>query len=58
MSEIEQRREQLPPGAAPRGDDDAARLARARRNAWVLGGIALAFYFGYMLWFMIRSSIG
>jgi hypothetical protein len=46
MSEVEQRR------------DDAARLAKARRNAWMLGGVALAFYLGYMLWFMIRGSIG
>jgi hypothetical protein len=47
------------PGAAQRGTDaDAARLAKARRNAWVLGGVALAFYVGYMVWFLIRGSIG
>jgi hypothetical protein len=48
------------PGAAQRGDagDDAARIARARRSAWVLGGVALALYVGYMVWFVIRGSIG
>jgi hypothetical protein len=46
--------------AAPRGDaaDDAARLARARRNAWLLGGLALAFYFGYMLLIVARGAGG
>ncbi len=37
---------------------DAERLAKARRNAWVLGGMALAFYFGYMAWMFVRGSIG
>lgn len=42
-----------------RGDvaDDAAR-ARARRNAWLLGGLALAFYFGYMLLIVVRGAGG
>jgi hypothetical protein len=37
---------------------DAERLAKARRSAWVLGGMALAFYFGYMAWMFVRGSIG
>jgi hypothetical protein len=47
------------PGAAPRGDgDDAARAARARRNAWLLGGLALAFYLGYMVLVFVRGAGG
>jgi hypothetical protein len=47
-------------GGATHGADaeDAARLGKARRNAWVLGGVALALYLGYMVWFLIRGSIG
>jgi hypothetical protein len=63
MSEVEQRRKQLPspakrrmPGAGH--GDDAARAARARRNAWVLGGLALAFYFGYMILVFVKGSSG
>jgi len=64
MSEVEQRREQLPSerarqtaGAAQRGDgEDAARAARVRRNAWLLAGLALFFYVGYMAWMFVRSS--
>ena len=29
--------------------DDALRAARARRTAWVLGLLALAFYVGFMV---------
>jgi hypothetical protein len=53
MPEVEQRMERLPSDR-----DGAARIAAARRNAWVLGGVALAFYLGYMLWFVIRGSLG
>jgi hypothetical protein len=64
MSEVEQRRKQLPSvrprqasGAAARGaDEDAARAAKVRRSAWLLGGLALTFYFGYLAWMFIRGA--
>jgi hypothetical protein len=37
---------------------EAARLAKARRNAWLLGGVALFFYVGYMAWMFVRGSGG
>jgi len=66
MSEVEQRRERLPSGrafknagAAQRGDDaDASRVAKMRRNAWLLGGLALFFYVGYIVWMFIRANGG
>ena len=66
MSEVERRREQLPSdrafkaaGAAQRGDpDDAARAARARRNAWLLGGVAALVYLGYIAWMFVRGTSG
>jgi hypothetical protein len=46
-------------GTARRGDaEDAARAARVRRSAWLLGGLALVFYFGYMAWMFIRGASG
>jgi hypothetical protein len=54
MSEVEQRREQLPRAVA----DDAARAARARRNAWLLGGVAAFVYLGYIAWMFVRGTIG
>lgn len=46
-------------GAAHRGDgEDAARMAKARRNAWLLAGLALFFYVGYMAWMFVRASGG
>jgi hypothetical protein len=46
-------------GAASRGDGaDAARAAKIRRNAWLLAGLALFFYVGYMAWMFIRSTGG
>jgi hypothetical protein len=46
-------------GAAQRGDgEDAARAARVRRSAWLLAGLALFFYFGYMAWMLVRASGG
>jgi hypothetical protein len=36
----------------------AARLAKARRSAWVLGGLALAFYFGYMVLMFVQGPGG
>jgi hypothetical protein len=66
MSEVEQRRKQLPgvrprhaTGAAGRDDGaDAARAAKVRRTAWLLGGLALFFYFGYMAWMFLRGASG
>ena len=44
-------------GAAGRGDgEDAARLAKARRSAWLLGAVAVFFYVGYMVWIFISTS--
>ncbi len=46
-------------GAAQRGDGEgAARAAKARRNAWLLGAVAVFFYVGYMAWMFIRASSG
>ena len=46
-------------GAAQRGDGmDAARLAKARRNAWLLAGLAAFFYVGYIAWMFIRANAG
>jgi hypothetical protein len=46
-------------GAAARGaDEDAVRVAKARRNAWLLGGVAVFFYVGYMAWIFIRAGGG
>ena len=66
MSEVEQRRERLPSNrafknaeAAQRGDGaDAARAAKMRRNAWLLGGLALFFYVGYIGWMFMRANGG
>ncbi len=49
MSEVEQRRD---------AGEDAARLAKARRNAWLLAGVAAFFYVGYMVWMFVRGSGG
>jgi hypothetical protein len=44
-------------GAASRGDGkDAARAAKVRRNAWLLGGLAIFFYLGYMAWMFVRAG--
>jgi hypothetical protein len=46
-------------GAATRGHgEDGARLAKARRNAWLLAGVAVFFYVGYMAWMFFRSGSG
>jgi hypothetical protein len=46
-------------GAASRGDgEDAARAAKVRRNAWLLGGLAVFFYVGYMAWMFVRAGSG
>ena len=60
------------PGAAQRGDADMharrramhggvaeeARAAKARRSAWLLAGLALFFYVGYVAWMFIRANGG
>jgi hypothetical protein len=38
------------------GDEDGARVEKARRSAWLLAGLALFFYVGYMAW--IAFGIG
>jgi hypothetical protein len=46
-------------GAADRGDgDDAARAARVRRNAWLLGGCAVFVYLGYIAWMFLHAAGG
>ena len=45
-------------GAARRGDEDAARAAKVRRNAWLLAGLAVFFYLGYMALILIRGGAG
>jgi hypothetical protein len=38
--------------------EDAARAAKVRRSAWLLAGLALTFYFGYLAWMFVRSTGG
>jgi len=51
-------------GAAQRGDgdagiaEDAARAARVRRNAWLLGGCAVFVYLGYIAWMFLNAAGG
>jgi hypothetical protein len=37
---------------------DAARAAKVRRNAWLLAGLAVFFYVGYIAWMFVRSNGG
>ena len=54
MSEVEQRQAA---GAAQSGEGaDAARAAKVRRNAWLLAGLAVFFYVGYMAWMVLRAN--
>jgi hypothetical protein len=39
-------------------DEADARAAKVRRNAWLLAGLALFFYVGYMAWIVIRAGNG
>jgi len=55
MSEVEQRKDAGK--ARQAAGDDAARLAKARRNAWLLAGVAVFFYVGYMVWMYVRGGI-
>jgi hypothetical protein len=46
------------PGAAPRGGgEDAARAAKVRRSAWLLAGLALFFYVGFIVWTFIKGQL-
>ena len=31
---------------------------RARRSAWVLGGVVVLFYVGVLAWYVIKSGFG
>jgi hypothetical protein len=55
---MSERRPEAPGTAAhERGDgEDAARAAKARRSAWVLGVLAVFFYLGYIAWNLFRAS--
>ena len=44
-----------PANARAGRDTDTLRAARARRNAWVLGLLALAFYVGFMVYTAIEG---
>ena len=62
-SEVEQCREQLPTRTGmsevePVVDAGAARAAKVRRNAWLLAGLAVFFYVGYIAWMFVRSNGG
>lgn len=37
---------------------DAARAAKVRRNAWLLGTVAVLVYLGYIAWMAVRASSG
>jgi hypothetical protein len=47
MSEVEQRRTQLP----------TARAAKVRRNAWLLAALAAFFYLGYIAWMIFKAQL-
>jgi len=38
--------------------EDAARAARVRRNAWLLGGCAVFVYLGYIAWMFVNAAGG
>ena len=60
MPEVEQCMEQLPravAGQLPKAvADNDARVAKARRNAWILAGVAVFFYVAYMAWMAVRAN--
>jgi hypothetical protein len=47
-------------GAAQRADgtDAAARAAKVRRSAWLLTGLAVFVYLGYIAWIFVHGSSG
>ena len=40
------------------GKAEAARTANVRRNAWLLAGVAVFVYLGYIAWMFVRASAG
>ena len=50
MSEVEQRRDA--------GMDDAARATKIRCSAWLLAGLAIFFYLGFIAWNLLRAPLG
>jgi hypothetical protein len=55
MSEVEQRMEQLPTRTRM---SEVEQHRKVRRNAWLLAGLALFFYVGYIAWMFVRSNGG
>jgi hypothetical protein len=57
---MSERARQTIPAAPQRGaaDDEAARAARVRRSAWRWTLVAVAFYVGFILWNVLRASLG
>jgi hypothetical protein len=46
-------------GAAQGGEaQDAARAAKVRRSAWLLAGVAVLIYLGYIAWMAVRANGG
>ena len=45
------------PDARRAGRRDAALAARVRGNAWLLAGVAVAFYLGYIAWNFLRGPL-
>ena len=39
-----------------RTSENGARVAKARRNAWFLAGLAVFFYVAYMAWMVVRAN--
>ena len=39
-------------------DDDGMRALKLRRKAWLLAGVAVLVYLGYMAWMAVRASSG
>jgi hypothetical protein len=46
-----------PEADARRGRRDAALAAKIRGNTWLLAGIAVAFYLGYIAWNFLRGPL-
>ena len=38
-------------------DEDAARAAKVRRSAWLLAGLAVLFYLGYIAWMILKAPL-
>ena len=62
MSEVEQRREQLPTRTGmseveQRRELPSARAAKVRRSAWLLAALAAFFYLGYIAWMILKAQL-